>query len=438
MLRTSAQATLADTETEAKRKLSFRIVQAFLFLALAVVLFSLFTKNLEEPALYHVDENLWVYAGNKAFQTFFIDHNVTDPFWKDDLYYYGAYQPQIGKYIIGAGTYIAGYRDLPMVRYDFSKDMEGNKQHGNLLPTDLLIAARMPIAVTGAVSCLALFLIVSQTLNIWCGFIAVLCIYNAQILRLSSQRAMIDVPMVCFSLFAILALIYFSRAIAQDQSRRAIISSVLVGIFCGLAIATKLSGGVVAIICAIVWAQTFVYCWFKSQQQLRLLLLCGFSMFACAIVIVIGSNPFLYGDPIGGIRHMLSFSNILETSTTGTLTPTLDAKLLAVWNQILGHAPLHQRGLPGDRWLLLLGCIGLIATVFQNRGLFVRRSLHIVLTWIIITYVIITLWLPINISRYMLPLQACNAFIVAYGIGFLAHCAFLLLRRSKMLNWSPS
>jgi hypothetical protein len=31
------------------------------------------------------------------------------------------------------------------------------------------------------------------------------------------------------------------------------------------------------------------------------------------------------------------------------------------------------------------------------------------------------LWLPINVSRYMIMLQACNAFLVSYGIGWVAH-----------------
>src|SRR5262245_36302707 len=158
------------------------------------LLFIIFMSNLRDISDYHADENLWIAVGSRTFQLYFIDHNFSDPFWKEDIFAWGAFHPQIGKYIIGFGTYLAGYTDVPFQWFDFSQNLQWNRDHGLILDTEIVQAARVPVALSGLFCCLLLYWMVTLTTDRWYGFAAVGSLIGAKLLPHLSRHAMIDIP----------------------------------------------------------------------------------------------------------------------------------------------------------------------------------------------------------------------------------------------------
>jgi 4-amino-4-deoxy-L-arabinose transferase-like glycosyltransferase len=279
----------------------------------------------------------------------------------------------------------------------------------------------VPIALTGIATCLILFWIVRFTAGTWYGVIAVVSIYQSHLLYASSRRAMIDVPALCFSLLTLLCLIFLRHAIRNGNAKLMIVWSTTTGIASGLAVSSKMNGLLIVIICGIIIGIEYFYTLRSSVHSTLNTIACGIVILTWILLIFVGSNPFLYSDPIVGTQHLLSMSYLLKVIFANSVhaTITLSSKLLAVWNQISTYAPLNQNQLPGDLWLLLLGLVALTATAVKTPRFFVEKSLDIITIWIAITYIVIIFWLPVNFARYMLPLQPCNAFLVAYGVGWL-------------------
>jgi hypothetical protein len=395
-----------------------RFLYYFIPLTLTLYISASFLRDLDDMASYHGDENLWIAVGSRAFQKFFIEHDIHNPFWQEEYYTWGSYHPQLAKYLIGAGSYFGGYHEVPILWYDFTQDVIGNQQNGNILDSAILRSARVPIALTGIAACLILFWIVRFTAGTWYGVIAVVSIYQSHLLYVTSRRAMIDVPALCFSLLTLLCLIFLRRAIRDGNAKLMIIWSTTTGIASGLAVSSKMNGLLIVIICGVVIGIEYFYTLRSPVHSALNTVACSIIMLTLTVLIFVGSNPFLYSDPIVGTQHLLSLSQLLKTDPSA-MTTTLNRKLLAVWNQILTYAPLNQNQLPGDLWLLLLGLVALTATAVKTPRFFVEKSLDIITIWITTNYIVITSWLPVNYPRYMLPLQPCNAFLVAYGVGWL-------------------
>jgi hypothetical protein len=167
------------------------------------------------------------------------------------------------------------------------------------------------------------------------------------------------------------------------------------------------------------------------RQKVLLHALCAGLVALWAWLIFFASNPFLYAHPIVGIRHMLGLAQFLVEHPTQWSTPLLTDKLSALWRNTLYYEPLRQLGLPGGAWLLLAGCVGLVATAWRSPRMFWERALGPIAIWIVLSYVAIAVWLPFDYDRYFLPLQPGNAFLQAFGVIWLARIIWAVLRRRQ-------
>src|SRR5215213_7584397 len=131
-------------------------------LVIAVALQQNLTEVTRSP--FHPDESRWL---NRATYTEAIFHPFSSA-WEDRYLIRG--QPPGGSYITGIGLLVQG-RDLNTNGpWDFHYGSETvtwwNTSRGNMPSWDDLVAARRTSAVLGAISALAVFLIVSQITNV--------------------------------------------------------------------------------------------------------------------------------------------------------------------------------------------------------------------------------------------------------------------------------
>jgi hypothetical protein len=413
-----------------RRSLARRARSLLPLMALAAALLPIFLVRLEDRAIYHADEGMWIPISSMTFERSFVDRDFGSAFWREPYLSWGSHNPQIGKYIIGAGVWLAGYHSTITIPYDSRKTLAENIAYIRQIPipeAGLLHSARLPVALLGIVSCLLIYWLASMVAGQWCGLLAVASVVGAHLLALSSRRAMIDTPALCLSLLALLALIHTVRSL-EAGSRRAIGWAALAGIGCGLALGTKLSGGLMLAVCAaVLLLEALRQARFGSARGLGATIAAGCVIAAWAWVIFFISNPFLFAAPIVGIRHMLTHNAVITAIDT-TPIATLPAKAAVIWRSTTIYGPLAQLGLPGDRLLLLAGALGLGHAAWHAPQLFRKRSLHVITIWIAVIYAGTLLWIPQDWGRYYLPLQPCNAFLQAYGAIWIARGVWLSLR----------
>lgn len=402
-------------------------------LLLLPLVVSSFVTDLDNLDQYHGDENIWIPISHDSFRNFFIEHNLSSPFWRDDYFIYGAYNPPIGKYVIGLGTYLAGYRDIPYKPFDWDHAVSWNVAHGYTHDGSIVRAARLPVALLGCLSCVLVYWLGVLVADHWHAFLAVCSLVGGRLLLNEGRRAMLDVPGLCFGLLVLVCMWYLLSTIRAENRPRAVGWAIVVGFVCGLAIGTKMTGLLMPIICVVALLLDWIVCLLK-RRDLLIAPLCSLLIMLVAGLVFVASNPFLYPDPVTGVRHMLDLARIVAEAPSAYKTTTLAEKFQALWTYNLFYAPLNQINLPGDRWLLLAGVVGLLVTGWRTPTLFWKRSLGLIVVWIVITYIGIGLWLPNAWDRYTLPVQPCSAFLQAFGVVWLVQIGSKLAKSAKMLR----
>jgi hypothetical protein len=388
-------------------------------LALCMILSPLFLLNLDDLHNFQGDETLWLGVSNKLFRLYVIEHNTTDPAWNGEFSTFGSSQPQIGKYMIGLGTYAVGYTGEPYnpYSYNWGHDLAWNLGHRGVPPAGVVTIARLPVAILGLLACLIFYWLITLVTNWWTALLATASFAGAGLLTESSRRAMIDTPALAFGLLSLVGAVYLLRGLRGHDPKPAA-WSVFTGLACGLAIGTKLNTLLIVAVCVIALLSEALIQLLHGWRRSLLPLLCLTLICVCAALVVYASNPFLYHNTLAGVDHLLELGSLVATIPIDQLT-TPAARLQAVWQSTSVYAPLARLGQPYDRWLLLLGAIALVASAGRHWASFRARQLDLIVLWIIVSYVGITAWLPHPWERYYLPLQPCNALLQAYGVVWL-------------------
>ena len=361
---------------------------------------------------YHVDESYWVPVGVQAFRTAFIERDLDHQFWFDYLMKFGSPHPQIGKYIIGAGAYLAGYHDVPLLPYDFGQDLAWNKAHGRVLPPEIVGAASLSVALTGALCGAFLYWLGVQVAGPVTGILAVVLFIATPAVWNLARLAMLDIPVLMFGL---LALNLGIRAVTALRTGSANAGAWIAacGAACGAAVGAKLNALLIPIICILAICLTGIA---HSNQSDRYNLISGVvSLLLWTWVVFFLSNPRLYPHPVAGIQDMLDMSRIVASGELAPL-PTLASRISAVWTSLGDGGYIGSGGLPGSRLWLIIGAISLTRALLQRQPGAHLSALSVIALWGGVSFVGITLWISQNADRYYLPLAPIVALLQAYGI----------------------
>jgi hypothetical protein len=400
------------------------------FLLSLVPMAALFTSHLDDLQNFNGDESLFIPVGNKIFELYWVKWDFNNPAWQNDFYTFGAINPPVGKYLMGAGSYLAGYRDLPIhPGYDFDRDAAWNAKLGLVPPVGAVWASRLPMALMGLLCCVLLYLFVGMFYGPWAGLAAMWSMFAGGLLLSASRHAMLDAPALAFSLAAMCALVRTVRAIRASRRGAAYRWSALLGAACGVAVGTKLNAlliiGVVGICLAAEWAGAW-----KDRALRRMIALCGILSGVSSIILFYLLNPFLWQRPIWGLKHLLSLNQV-QASINLDRTTTWHQKLATVWQGLEQYGAFSRTGVRIDQWLVPIAALLLVAWALRRPREAFARLYHIPLIWGAVIYMATTIWLPHSWDRYLLPLAPVNALIEGVAAAALIAMGAHYLSRFK-------
>lgn len=279
----------------------------------AILLACVFCSGIQLVSFHH-DEGEWI-ASSDAYEEF-IHFKFSSPVFSE--HYWTLTQPPLARYVIGFWRSAAG---LSAADLQLPDGFHGNDWRAIFTYPDpgpeLLITARLPMAVMTALSALLLFHLARQLAGRACSYCLLALLVFNPFLSENLRRAMAEAPLLLMVLLCIPAGVFTLQVwdqVIQKQAKnrklwKPITCFVLMGILAGLAASIKLNGALLLV------SATLLACLlvtFRPGQLLpaerraffiRAVLVSAFT----ALVLFILLNPYLYHNPIQGMGRMLQY-----------------------------------------------------------------------------------------------------------------------------------
>ena len=418
--------------------------------ALAVLLLVLGLSWLPQAPTFEerspvLDEVGWLAI---SFDTYskFSSGALSEVDWKEGLQKttYGAMNPNLAKLLFGWQLDRQGYdletpKVFPALHPDAAGRMKQPKFIRNRLGKheDFMVSLRNLDLWLMALAGVGVFLVglvvrgYICAILAWALFLATPSVHEIAPLIMTDNLLM--VLLAAGLLATLLSLRWLSQTTAPLWQRLLLFAAV--GVVLGMAPSTKLNGawGCVA------FALAFLGIWlsgnFRNQKPWQPLLCCGTSaVLACGFFFLL--YPLLWSDLSDGLDYIFArWDKLLGNQTAQFAHLALDgfsAKLSAVWTH--GVAAVGPSWMP--TWLIGLGAIvgfaqlswSAVAELGKAKRGFVSWTLLCFLaTWVLGTL----LWVPIDWTRYYLPVMVFTSLLVALAVSTLARMLFVQLRKGK-------
>lgn len=385
----------------------------------------------EEP--HFVDES--AYVAQSYFADLLIEGKRDDRRW---LEYPAIDLPPLPKYLIGLALRARGW---PRPTPDQARLWYRNT-HYRPVGDAALVDARWPSVVCGAVGLVALFAIGTMAAGRWAGLLASVLLMVNPLYRLHARRAMSDAPAEAFLLLA-LALGYWAWSGFLRGRKSAWLAAVLAGVSAGLAVESKLNGGL-AVMVLVAWAGLGSLLPGTSWKSWGALMAGTMTAGLAALTTFVVLNPALTANPPGPvagdflelsrkgwpartwevIRFRASVSSEAKDQFPDDALRTATDKITAVAVQGFGRfgplGPSHtdstarlDRRQDWGAWAWApLVALGTIAAGW--RGLRKVRQGELPGDWCLLLYACVaiatvTAFIPLAWDRYFLSIQAGNA-----------------------------
>jgi 4-amino-4-deoxy-L-arabinose transferase-like glycosyltransferase len=356
--------------------------------------------------------------------------------------------PPLPKYLIGLSLRAAGHR-----RPGRAAARHWYQARGAIVgsASDLWVA-RWPSVILGGIGCAALYALGTIAGDRRAGIVAAALVMLDPLYAVHARRAMSDVPCESFTLLAAaLGLWGWRRTLAGEGGWLGrLVAGIGAGVCAGLAVLSKLSGGLAVMILAAWMLWGVLLPGFRVNRKVLLLvqaLIAGISAFATFAAF----NPFLWSHPPGPLSSELRErvqQGILGRTTevirfrgdvyrdSKNLFPddalySLGSKFATVAVQGFGRfGPLGPRRLSSqlrydwvkDRGALLWwplvaagGCLLMIRGKRELRDRMPPTSWALLAQWIV-AMATVTAFIPLAWDRYMLPIEAISALLGATAI----------------------
>ncbi len=449
---------------------SYNHAKVLLSAALACALLVLYLSDLDRVP-FHPDESTQIYM-SRDFDIAFLQHNPAALAWTPDQ----PLSPEarlrlldapLTKTLIGLGRWLRGFT-LADSNVDWVWGATWADNRAAIPSHDLLMAARLPTAVLGALASVLVFWIGVQVSGIGAGLIAALLVGLDPLLLLHARRAMAESALTFFSVlaaFGILLLVRHCDSLKRFRLRTVALGAVI-GLLSGLAMDSKQTELVMLPIALAATALCLLQRqWTRRSQSVALTVL-WFVIGAGWLVGVWLLNPVLYRDPISVTQTMLSLRADLareQVAVNGAANPQ---SVLASVPARLGAAVAQLYWQPAAAWdvpvyldqlqsaasayfanpinsLVRQPFVGLLLVIFSGVGIgdsamrvwrdrlgARTRTEQVLWLWSLVTLALLALTIPLNWQRYFMPLLAPSRLFAALGVFA---CARIALRSASSL-----
>lgn len=392
---------------------------------------------------YHPDEGVWMAAGNHYFQKYFIERDWSYSTWADERFGdFGTANPPVGKYIIGASLFMSGAVNTETVfrRYEFSADFDWGDVWNKKPPELALQKARLPNQWLAIECLIVFFLLVKQLANSTFVAFTASTLFILQPLVLEySHRAMMDIPMLFFSLTSLLIATQISYRIFEDKFKKLLIYAILLGIVLGLAISTKLNAllilsiAVIWIFIGLIWkygisitpkkSWLFRFLLIIRQDNSLFKFIANFTVLCVISILLVFVilNPFLHHKPIRNALHIWSLGKRVANYDIPEYyhLDTWEKR----WHNLI-ETGLEKSGVFSywfycfrfDKILVLLGLTTSIIMILQSKQMHIKLGAVFLLIWFLVTFLGTLLWTHFSWESWYVPMTPLWAILEAFGL----------------------
>lgn len=427
-----------------------KIFKGVLLILILVFLGSRFSYDLKSYP-FHEDEHGFI-SRAPYFDLFFLKRDFLNTAWEEDATYD---QPPVAYYFYGLTLHLIGYGDLatkakeigfnnahldmnvlgwPAEKFNLIEPwwirFEGKeiaKLPLTITPVLKMISQARITAVIFSLGCLFLiYLLGSQIGGFATGIFSTLILGFNSLVLMTSRWVMADPILIFFLLANVLLIIYAFKFFYREIFSRFLFFSFLIGINAALAAGTKLNGAMALIIYDLLIFLALIFLLKtnkrKDKQLWVLINGCLISMLT-ALAFFILLNPYLYKNPflrpIKMFNHRVVVSQWQQTIQPENALLTFSDKIKAVFKQTLTKEGEWNNFNVAFLDLIFFGSgiIWLGRIAFKK---FVKDKnispQGIVLAWVLLTFLSVILYIPLNWARYYLPIIPAIAIAQAYAI----------------------
>ncbi len=421
------------------------------------VAFVLFYLSGQAAVPFHPDESTHLYM-SRDFATLFLRRDLTPFAWDPHqpltrAAKYRLLDAPISRYLIGLAWWLSGDSVGNLNGdWDWNQTWEANAQAGHLPARRLLLIARIPSAVLGALTAVLMFRVGASVRGVWVGLLAALFLGLNPLMLLHTRRAMAEAPMLFFSLVTIWASV--DQAHTEDQRSaydwRAALGGATLGAAAGLAAASKHSATALAPVALLgvglaIWQRPWPFVH-------RLVTLAGvwLAIGLGSGLVFVALNPITYSDPLSASAMMIkaraefaraqikTSQALFPGASLLTATDRFRAALLevylrppAVWDipiyldqlapqaEVYFEQPLSRQSPLVGAVLAGLSTAGLAASavrIARDRLSPAYRGEQMIWLWGAATLGLTLLAIPLDWQRYFLPLLPLACLFAALGV----------------------
>jgi hypothetical protein len=263
-------------------------------LILAALLFSVFCSNLQSVE-FQPDETFWI-ASSVRFDKFLMG-DFDSPIWNEPFVNYEV-RP-IPSYIVAISQRLGMVRtdDLP-VYWDWALTKDQNISRGALPSNTVIWWSRLPMAIISVFSLLGTVILIVKAHSRLAAYVFMLIGFNDYFL-LHLRRAMSEAPLLFFTVLALYASYKLLIVIQEKSIKKVILWSMIVGVFCGLAGQSKLTG-LACMAIPILGAFILIFRSTSTSQLsgIRALLMVVCLILVTSLLIFVASYPFFYRNTL--------------------------------------------------------------------------------------------------------------------------------------------
>lgn len=433
-----------DRDAPPARRRLLAWVSIFALVILGVALVRDFTAGLGDSDAA-AGEREFIVFGEHSFRLAFVERDWHSPEWAKDYFKYGASNPQIGKYLIGASLYAHGYgrQDAGTLDHWKGSNKSGWKTVPGRRPTrDVVRAARLPIALMGIGTCLLVLVVGSLLGSRWAAVFSAALLATNELFRLYSRVVLTDVPEVFFACLTLLVLLWSVRR--WDGRPASIFARAgLVGVFVALATSTKLRALLALLAAIATYLGGSSYYWVRRAstqgvaRRPRHLLAAALVVVIASTALFVAFNPYLWSHTVARTGQLLSIGHLGKVFQRNATLPkdqlpyreqallTPEAKVLWFWRLNFVDQGVLVRGKSSPAaalWRILgvmltvAGLVGLARDAIRDHrgGLPPLRACF--LLWVLVSVAGVLVWTPFRWSRYYLYLFPLWALLIGRGL----------------------
>jgi 4-amino-4-deoxy-L-arabinose transferase-like glycosyltransferase len=406
---------------------------------------------------FHPDESGYLYM-SRDFSILFLDRNPLALAWSPTQPLTLETQKRLldaplTRYMVGLGWWLRGYTTADL-NADWAWGAPWEANLAAIPPPALLLAARTPIAVLGALSAVLLFWIGVDIGGIALGLPAALLLALDPLLLLHARRAMAESLLTFFSLLAIWGVLRLVRACDAPSANglKLLAGSVGVGVLLGLAMSAKQTELALLPVALLITALALMQRHELLGRRLKTATLTAFAVVAASALTFWLLNPVLLTDPWAVARQMIAARAELaaaQIAVNGAADPGLvladpPVRVAAAAVQLYWQMPsfwdvpvyLDQLQPPAQRYLavawhtflreapagiliIAFSVLGVAASVARlaRQGLgAATRAEQLLWLWTLLTLALLAVSIPLNWQRYFMPLLPASRLFAAMGI----------------------